>query len=160
MEIRFQVMSDTLSAGLQRAVAASVDFSPAMEAIADLMELSARRRFETQSDPEGKRWLPSKRAREEGGQTLVLSGNLLSSLQRFFDSLSAEAGTNVVYAGIHQNGGRIVAKTAKALRTPYGPRRAVTMPRRSFLGFSKIDQVMIEDILADHLRTAFAGGQP
>lgn len=157
MEIRFQIVDDKLSAGLQRAVAASVDFSPAMQAIADLMELEARRRFETGTDPEGKAWLPSKRVRDGGGQTLILSGNLLSSLTRFFDSLSAEAGTNVVYAAIHQNGGRIVAKTAAALRTPFGPRKSISMPRRSFLGFGANEQARIPAILADHLRDAFEG---
>lgn len=149
--------SDTLSAGLNAALARAHDFTPAMRSIAALMEEAAQLRFETQSGPDGTPWLPSRRAAAvKGGKTLFKSGKLLGSLTSAFDATSAQAGTNVVYAAIHQTGGTIRGKTrpdrtTAPLRTPFGPRASVTIPARPFLGFSVEDVGGIEGILTSHL---------
>lgn len=162
MQIRF-TFDDSLSPAIQRAVAAAHDFTPAMEEISDLMEGEIRLRFRDEKDPEGKQWKPSARAIADGGRTLTDTRALLASMARDqggvgHDQFSAWAGTNVIYAAIHQFGGKIRAKNAPALSTPFGPRASVTMPQRSFLGFGAVERAEIPEILADHLRTAFAGG--
>lgn len=91
-----------------------------------------------------------------------LFGSLLGSAG--YDALSAWIGTNLIYAAIHQRGGKIraIPKSAGgkgALKTPFGPRGAVSMPARPFLGFGEVDLREIPEILAEHLRAAFEGRQ-
>lgn len=157
MEIRFEITKDELTAGINRALAASSDFSPAMREIAGMMEFAVRERFERSEDPSGKPWEPSQRARQQGGKTLVDTAALLSSIASDNDRFSAVVGTNLVYAAIHQFGGTIRARNSRALNTPFGPRGAVNMPARPFLGFGPYEVQEIETILENHLRTAFEG---
>lgn len=160
MEIRFEITKDELASGINRALAASSDFSPAMLEIAGMLERGVRDRFERTEDPQGKPWTPSKRALEEGGRTLSDTGALLSSIASASDAFSAIVGTNLVYAAIHQFGGTIRPREGsgkKALNTPFGPRGAVNMPARPFLGFGPYETEEIETILGDHLRRAFEG---
>lgn len=46
MEIRFEFTNDELTAAIDRAIAATLDFTPAMEAIAGHMEDAVAERFE------------------------------------------------------------------------------------------------------------------
>lgn len=77
------------------------------EAIGNYGETSTRLRFKNQVGPDGKPWKASERARRTGGQTLVLSSRLLRSIGHTSSASGAEWGTNVVYAGIHNFGGKI-----------------------------------------------------
>lgn len=77
------------------------------EAIGNYGETSTRLRFKNQVGPDGKPWMKSARARRSGGQTLVLSSRLLRSIGHTSNASGAEWGTNVVYAGIHNHGGKI-----------------------------------------------------
>jgi phage virion morphogenesis protein len=160
MEIRFEIRDESLRAALARAVAALSDFTPAMEDIASHMEEETRGRFETGRAPDGTPWLPSQRVLEQGGQTLIDSGQLLASIARAFDRTSAVAGTNLVYARIHQAGGTIRPRAKKALKTPFGPRASVRMPARPFLGFGAAEEDYIPRRLARHLGQAFDGSAP
>jgi phage virion morphogenesis protein len=155
VEIRFEIVDNGLAEGLRRALAAATDFTPAMAAIAGLMEAETRQRFEKERGPDEVPWLPSRRALEEGGRTLTDSGALLSSIASASTATEATVGTNLIYAAIHQKGGTIRPKAGRALATPFGPRGAVRMPARPFLGFSLFEQDRIEEILAAHLETAF-----
>lgn len=151
--------SERLSARLEAGARAAVDFTVPMRAIADTMRTATVERFEDERGPDGQRWQPSRRAVEEGGLTLTDRGHLRQSITAASDANSALAGTNLVYAAIHQFGGTIRAKGAagggkRALRTPFGPRGSVTMPARPFLGFSPADAAEIEAILIDHLNRA------
>ncbi len=155
--------SETLSGLLDKAAKAMVDFSVPMRAIADYMRSSTVERFNDQQGPDGKKWTPSRRAIDKGGRTLIDRENLLGSITAASDATSAIAGTNLIYAAIHQFGGTIRAKGGagggkRALRTPFGPRTSVTMPARPFLGFSPADSAEIEAILTDHLATALGAG--
>lgn len=148
--------SETLQSRLTRAAEAATDFTAPMRAIADYMRTAAVERFEDERGPDGQRWKPSQRALEEGGLTLTDRGHLRQSITAASDANSALAGTNLVYAAIHQFGGAIRAKGGaaggkRALRTPFGPRGSVTMPARPFLGFGPVDVAEIEAILIDHL---------
>ena len=74
-----------------------------------------------------------------------------------------EIGTNVAYAGVHQDGARtrphtIAARRARALAIPgIGYRRKVnhpgsTIPARPFLGVSAQDQTIIHNLTEDWMR--------
>lgn len=80
---------------------------PIWEAIGQYGETSTRLRFKNQAGPDGAKWKPSARVRKQGGQTLVLSSRLLRSITHVSNASGAEWGSNVVYAGIHQFGGKI-----------------------------------------------------
>lgn len=150
--------SETLSGRLERGAQAAVDFTVPMRAIADYMREATIENFRLESGPDGQRWKPSQRALEEGGQTLRERGHLRQSIFSTSDANTALAGSDVIYAAIHQFGGTIRAKNGKALRTPFGPRTSVTMPARPFLGFSPADIEEIETILSDHLAQALGAG--
>lgn len=150
--------SESLSARLERGAKAAVDFSVPMRAIADYMKGSTQFRFDDEEGPDGAKWKPSKAAVEEGRTTLKASGDLYRSITALNDATTAIAGTDLIYAAIHQFGGTIRAKNGKALRTPFGPRGSVTMPARPFLGFGPVDLEEIEFILRDHLDAALEAG--
>lgn len=157
MDITFKITRDELAPAIQRAIRAGMDFTLAMEDVSGVLEFGVRRRFETGEDPEGQPWVSSQRAIEEGGRTLTDTGALLGSIAAAFDATGAIVGTNLVYAAIHQFGGTIKAKPGKALNTPFGPRGAVNMPARPFLGFGPYEAKEIEAILSRHLKDAFEG---
>ncbi|MFN3371643.1 MAG: phage virion morphogenesis protein [Sphingomonadaceae bacterium] len=157
---RLEISEDGLTAGLDRMIAAVTDWTPAMTAIAGLMESHTRLRFETGEGPDGQAWTPSQRVLAEGGRTLVDTGALLSSIAAMSDSTSAAVGTNLVYAAVHQKGGRLRPRAGsgkRALKTPFGPRAAVNMPARPFLGFGRAEREDIPKILADHVLAAARG---
>ena len=147
--------SNRLSARLERARAATLDFTPATRAIADYLRTSTVERFEDEAGPDGRPWQPSQRAIDEGGLTLTDRGQLRQSITAAHDASRALAGTNLAYAAIHQFGGKISARPGGALRTPAGPRASVTMPARPFLGFSPGDVTEIEFLLNDHVARGF-----
>ncbi|WP_439240887.1 phage virion morphogenesis protein [Lonepinella sp. BR2474] len=62
------------------------------------------------------------------GVPLVNTGHLKNSIQSVYDNDVAQAGTNVVYAGIHQFGGKA------------GRNRQVTIPARPFLRLTAEDE--------------------
>src|SRR3546814_4302619 len=88
----------------------AADMSVLMDRIGAYGEESTMHRFETETAPDGSRWEPSYRAKTEGGQTLTKSGRLRQSMAYVASADHAEWGTNVIYAGIHQDGGIIRAK--------------------------------------------------
>ncbi|KAA5607139.1 hypothetical protein F1188_04355 [Roseospira marina] len=67
-------------------------------------------------------------------------------------------GTNLVYARIHQLGGTIRPKTAKALAVPVGDGirlvQQVTIPARPYLGLSAEDRTEAGEIIADWITGA------
>lgn len=136
--------------------AAGRDLFPAMDAIGAALVASTQIRFERGEGPDGKAWIPSIRVRETGGLTLVESGRLAASITHAAARDSVEIGTNVIYAGIHQLGGDIVAKNAPFLvfnipGVGFRKVKKVTIPARPFLGVDEADETEIGNIMADHL---------
>ena len=129
----------------------SRDLTPLMEMCGALLERSTKDRlFDTNTAPDGVAWPPSLRAQEDGGKTLVASARLANSIQYLAGNSQVEIGSNVIYAGIHQTGGEIRPKTAKALgfRLPNGAFVSVgkvTIPARPYLGISEEDADDITD---------------
>lgn len=98
------------------------DMTPAMRELARLLKTGAQMRFRSQTGPDGQPWRPSRRAAEEGGQTLSLSGRLRRSLTTAATRTSATVGTNDIRAAIHQFGGVIRAKKGPFLSIPVTPK--------------------------------------
>lgn len=93
-----------LQAALQRLEHAGVDLSPAMRKIAQALHKVTEDNFAAEGRP---RWEPSERAKKEGGVTLQQTGRLAASISTDYSSRDAVIGSNVVYAAIHQFGGKI-----------------------------------------------------
>lgn len=137
------------------------DLSPLMDIIGQALESSTIERFDEERAPDGSRWTPSLRARLEGGKTLTKSARLKQSITHRSTSDSAEVGTNLIYAGTHQEGATIRGKGGKlSFRLPGGlgfrSVEQVIIPARPFLGVSADDELEIiaqgEDYLAEALR--------
>lgn len=137
------------------------DLSPLMAQIGAYGEESTVHRFETQKGPDGRTWEKSARAKATGGQTLVDKGMLRSSVTWNADRDSAEWGTNLIYAGVHQEGATIRAKGDGRLHffiPGIGFRTAaeVVIPARPFLGLDGEDQDEIDAIVHDYIAEALA----
>lgn len=161
-EIDITIRED-VTAALRRLVEAGTDLTPAMKDIAGHLADETRERFETGRAPDGTPWTPSRRVQEDGGQTLVLSGDLLGSIREDWTADSAAAGPEAsggaaIYALIHQRGGTIVPRNGRALA--FGGRLVarVVMPKREYLGFTDADADYSVAVLLDHLGGALAGG--
>ncbi len=141
-------------------------FRDALDEIGARLEASTQHRFETETGPDGVPWPPSHASYDRGpaagglgntdrGQTLTDTGRLRASITRIVGDDVLRVGTNVVYAAIHQLGGKtpphtIRAKKAKALAFPGADgetifRRSVNhpgskVPARPFLGVSASDE--------------------
>lgn len=139
------------------------DLTGLMEGIGLTLESSTIERFETGRAPDGSAWTPSIRARTEGGKTLVDTSQLRSSITSEADATSVAIGTNKIYAGVHQFGATIRAKSAPflmfALPGGLGLRRVkeVQIPARPFLGLSAEDEAEILAQTKDYARDALGG---
>lgn len=158
-------LSEDISDGLARLIAAGADMTPAMKEIAVYLSAETKERFETETDPDGRPWIPSERVRANGGQTLTLDSFLRGSIRedwgRDYAAAGPEAsGPSAVYAAIHQFGGTIRPQSGRALKTPHGPRASVNIPARPYVGFGPDDGPEIEDILSGHIRDAWEGNTP
>jgi phage virion morphogenesis protein len=137
---------------------------PIWEAIGQYGESSTRLRFKKQTDPEGRRWVPSIRAQASGpGQTLIHKARLFRSISHRADNNGAEWGTNVIHAGVHQFGAVIKAKSAGALRfrMPGGgfvTVKKVTIPARPYLGVNADDGREIQALSHDAVDLAARKG--
>lgn len=137
--------------------------------IGEYMLIATDQRFENEVSPNGFAWpeiLDSTRAKKRHPKILTESSRLRSSIVYQASAYQVEIGTNVVYAAIHQFGGKtsaheIRAKNKKALfwAGAAHPVRVVQhpgshIPAREFLGFSSQDKQVILDIVQDHHRRA------
>lgn len=117
-----------------------------MDRIGQYMVASVHRRFERERAPDGTPWLKSARAIAEGGQTLTDTGRLRGSIVHTLTDggRGVEVGTNVVYAAIHQLGGRA------------GKGRRARIPARPYLGVDERDRDTILRIVAQAIERAGA----
>lgn len=96
-----------LGSALQRLRALGESPRLIFEGIATYGKTSTRLRFKTQTGPDGQKWKPSQRVKKHGGFTLQQTARLLRSISNRAGVSYAEWGTNVIYARIHQLGGKI-----------------------------------------------------
>lgn len=137
--IRIGVNDAVVRAALAGLESRAADLTAPMDEIGAAMVASTLNRFETGTGPDGAPWVPSQRALAEGGQTLVDQGHLRGSMTHAAGPDQVTWGSNVVYAAIHQLGGRT------------GRGHAVELPARPFLGLDDADRDEIVAILRDHL---------
>ncbi len=148
---------------LRRLQARLGDLTPVMRVVAQMMESAVQRNFADGGRPD--KWKPSKRAQRQNGQTLIDTGRLKNSITSRSDAASAEVGTNVEYAAIHQFGGKTKAsvirpKNKQALFWP-GAKHPVKMvkhpgsviPARPFLVIPDEDMGYIKDTLGKFLES-------
>ena len=132
------------------------------DAIGQALAKSTVDRFAREAGPDGARWPQSRRAREEGDQTLTDTARLRQSITHAAGPDHVDVGTNVLYAAIHQFGGEIRPKAAAKLAIPDGQGGiaalvdSVTMPARPFLGIDGRDRDAIADIVLRALGEAAA----
>lgn len=127
------------------------DYRPMLKDIGQNLEASAKLRFRDSVDPDGKKWAPRSEATKAilrsmgklGPRILVVDGFLRKSISYSYDDKEVNVGTNVEYAKINQEGG---------FTTFNG--RQVEIPQRRFLGISKKDQRVIDDIIKRFLQNA------
>ena len=173
--VSFDLDDSALQAALARAINMIENPRDTLDEIGARLELSVARRFETETDPEGQPWLPSRRATKEGGQTLTDTARLRQSIARLASDTEVAVGTNVIYGAIHQFGGKIEqpARTQQILIdddtgrfvSPGAavearvvdaeiPARTINIPARPFLGVSDADTTAINKIVRRHIQEA------
>lgn len=139
------------------------DLTPLMEGFGSTLESGTLDRFDSESAPDGSAWKPSLRARTEGGKTLTDSAQLRGSITSQAGSDHVEVGTNKIYAGVHQFGATIRAKSSAGLRFQLpgglGFRRVmeVEIPARPFLGLSSDDEAELLAQAEDYAAAAIGG---
>jgi len=139
VDMRVSISDRAVADALERlrlALPLSGDMSPAMRSMARVLKTGAQLRFRSMHAPDGTPWQPSRRASQEGGQTLSLTRRLRNSITSAFDRRSASVGTNVAYAAIHQFGGVIRAKKGPFLAIPVTPQAKAAGSPRNMLGLS------------------------
>ena len=129
------------------------------QTLAEDVRTSTLDRFKAGVSPDGRKWAPSIRAEQEGGQTLIRKGTLRNSIHSQADASGFAVGTNVKYAAEHQFGDE---RTIRARKKPclcfkvggqWVKKKAVTIriPSRPYLGFSDEDMHSIRRTVDEFL---------
>ena len=134
VRLRVEVDDDVVRRRLRELGALEIPRA-AWDEVGQTLVSSTLYRFEEGRAPDGVPWLPSRRARETGGQTLVDTARLRNSITHRASADGVEVGTNVVYAAIHQFGSR---------RDGSRPRG---IPARPYLGIDDGDRDAIRRVV-------------
>lgn len=153
--MKIEVQNETVTRALADLAGRLTDMSAPMRAIAAILEENVRRRFATETDPEGKRWAPHAPATvqsypKQGNRRLLdRYGDMLRSLNSQSDATSATIGFSAVTS--KHNGQR----TAYAVYHEFGTKK---MPARKMLfadpktgQIAPADETEILKILTHHL---------
>jgi phage gpG-like protein len=149
MSISIEVKADGLEViAKQLAALAQVRRQMILDKLGALTVTQVKRRLTTEKTaPDGTAWP----ANQEGTSILVRSGMLRDSMHHIVEgSDSVRSGSNLVYARIHQLGGKIVPLNGRVLVFYLGGSltpvmvKSVTMPARRYLGYSAGNQRQIE----------------
>lgn len=180
-------IKDELTPALTRLLERAEHPAEIMSGVAGYLLTSTQQRFERETGPDGQKWkgLTARTANARSGRGRNVRGydhilrdslRLYNSLTTLSDATSASAGTNVVYAGVHQFGGviqqveRSQKLSLKRIRGKKGVRfvragtkgamerdvtigaHAITIPARPSFGINDADRVEIGDIIMDGFR--------
>ena len=159
---RIDLDDAAVQAALAEAVTLGQDMTPLFDEIGASVVTSVELRFEQGLAPDGTPWLPSHRARDSGGQTLIDTRRLLGSLSHQPDAQGVDIGFNAIYAAVHHYGATIEARNAKALAFPGAGgetvfRKKVAIPARPLIGAEDFDAEEIAEITADFVSEIFGG---
>lgn len=126
---------DAVERNLRRQM--SIDKHRALDEIGQYFTSEIQQRFVRSEDHEGRAW---ERLKYRVGKPLVNTGILRSSItHRILNGNTVEVGTNVVYAAIHNYGGRA------------GRGKKVKIPKREFMGISDTNEIEINEIVEKQL---------
>lgn len=147
--------------GFARLSRAMKNTKPIMNAIGTGLVRNTRRRFRTQTGPDGQPWAalnPVYAAEKRNTRILTESGRLRDSITHAAQSDEVRVGSNVIYAAIHQHGGTIKAKSGGRLAFKMGGNlirpTSVTLPARPYLGIDNDDRAMIGRVIERFLSRA------
>lgn len=119
------------------------DLTPVMQTIGEIIVEQTDTAFETGVAPDGTAWPASGRALATGGQTLIDTAVLRNSINVLATDNQVEVGTNVLYAAIHQLGGKA------------GRGKKTVIPSRPFLpDQDSLDWPEVKATLQDFLKGA------
>jgi phage virion morphogenesis protein len=158
------------------------NLSPVFKDIGEALLRSVEGRFAAQVDPDGKRWKPLSartKKRKRGNKILTERRRLRRSIVYKAARDGVEVGTNVIYAAIHQLGGKVKQKArtqvmafkrggrlmsrsaarrskAKSIRVAFASigARELKIPARPYLGLSSADVREILMLVHEHLERA------
>jgi phage virion morphogenesis protein len=137
-----------------------------LRAVGEGLLWTTQQRFKAETDPAGQKWKPlspAYAAAKRGPRILTESGALYRDVHyQLVGSDAVAVGAMLPYAAIHQFGGVIRPRSAKALVFRLGPRlvraRKVTIPARPYLGFGRADREMVEEVVQGFFQRAMARG--
>lgn len=154
--IKLDVTSNTIGPALARLVAANVDMTPLMGAIAGDLHDAVEENFATEGRPA---WAPLSPVtiaqRGNAGPILQRTGQLAGSITPSHDAMSAAVGTNKIYGPTLQFGakkGEFGRGKSRNFPIPWG-----NIPARPFLAVTDDDQEAILELVLDYERRAAAG---
>jgi len=156
-----EVDHKAFNAALSRLAQATENAEPILRGIGEYLRNSTADRFKSQTDPDGNPWTPLSpdyQADKDNNPDKILTLN--GYLRKIVFQVEGDAvlvGSNMEYAAIHQFGGTIRPKTARALK--FGDRMvaSVTIPARPYLGISDADAAEVEALVSDYLQGALEG---
>jgi phage gpG-like protein len=162
IDVTIELNDQALDRALSKAIKDGVDLRQPMGEIADEWMVAVRDRFAQERDPLGLPWAKRRDDSDPGRKILHLSGDMERAVVQDFGSDFAQIGVlrtagPARYARIHNEGGTIRPKKAKALS--FGGRLVakVTMPQRQFVGFGEVERRSTVEILTDYVRDMFDG---
>jgi phage virion morphogenesis protein len=157
-----------LQAALGRLAHLAANPAPLLKQIGTGIVDATHGRFQTQTDPWGRPWAPlspAYAALKTTTQILFERGRLWESIHWKVDGRQVLVGSVKEYAAIHQFGGTIKPKGAKALvfRLMLGGKpgfvraHSVTIPARPYLGMGAADRAAVEHAVETQMRKAWRG---
>ncbi len=159
--LRFTLDAQAPRSALRAAADRGQNLRPALRSMARAGVNQTKLRFESTRAPDGSPWKPS---RKPFGRTLTASPRLLLSItDRPPSDTAVEWGSNLVYAGVHQEGDVIRAKTSKGLRFRVGSNKGwvtkqeVTIPARPYLGVNAENAAEMGAILVRYVFAPLGG---
>ncbi|CAN5267868.1 hypothetical protein BH10PSE13_BH10PSE13_23680 [soil metagenome] len=166
-DVTIQLDDKALDAALSRAIREGADLRQPMGEIAEEWLSHVHDRFAREVDPLGAPWAKRRDHGEPGAsdhKLLQKGGDLFRAIVPDFGSDFATVGVlrtagPARYARIHNEGGTIVPKVAKALS--FGGRLVakVILPRRQYVGFGPAEEATVVDVMGDFVRGLFGGGR-
>ncbi|OHT25823.1 virion morphogenesis protein [Providencia stuartii] len=153
--INFQAQSALTM--LRALKAAAYDVTPMLEDMGEELLILHQDRFRVQQAPDGtpwaalRPWYRDSKSRN-ADKILTLTGQLQDTLRWQIQGDILFFGTDRPYGAIHQFGGTIVPKNAKALNVGGRPVKKVVIPARPWLGLSRDESNHLLDIAREHLQ--------
>lgn len=148
IKIQIEVDDAQIRRMLQRLIDAGTNPRPALLEIGEDLVDSTKKRFESQSGPDGMRWArnkPSTIKRKGRDQPLTGGGTLMDQINyQLSGNDTLEVGSPTIYAAMQQFGGA---------RTQF-PNLWGDIPARPFIGISDEDEDNIVNIFNKHLQDA------